>query len=230
MRFILLVAAVFTCRSALAQPRVPADCGEWPSKAAWEWTDEERLERRFDQACVEARRSVAGQDDRRDGYCRSSGDVNDFVFGTDTPELFLSWELYDSLLRKVFVSDEKFADLQKQIFRDRAAATDLPLPDRFWERLERVSGDYLALLRAQHAAAAKLEHASPGERRSVLGDIERSQAANCAARHAALDAAQAEFGSMFNQLLYIAVPPGVCSSGRGDRASLSWVSRGCDAR
>jgi hypothetical protein len=57
------------------------DCGVWPTRAAWLWTDDERLDLRFDQQCLEARRAQAAQQDRPDGSCRSSGRITDFVFG-----------------------------------------------------------------------------------------------------------------------------------------------------
>lgn len=210
---------------------MPVECGDWPQKPAWEWTDRERLDRRFDQNCLAARRLRAGEHTRRDGSCQSSGNITDFVFGTDTPELFLPWQLYDTLLRRVFVAGENFARLQRRIIEDRATSQDLALPDTFWERLALASGDYLALLREQRGMASNLDTASPAERRTFVTEIEKSQRSNCASRQLALSRVRAEFGEgVFNQFLYVAVAPELCSVGHSDRAMFEWVSLGCEGR
>ena len=224
----LLAAILSASLTATAQPAIPVECGEWPQKPAWEWTEEERLERRCDERCLAARRMVAGQEGRRNGSCRSSGEIDDFVFGTDTPELFFPWQLYDALLSRIFVAERNFAMLQRRVFEDRVKENALDVPRQLWERLETASGEYLLLLRKQREMASHLDTAPSAEQRGLVVDIEESQRANCAARHAGLARARAEFGERdFDRLLYVAVAPGLCSSGKTDRSMLRWAGRGC---
>ena len=216
--------------AATAHAGVPPECGDWPQKPAWEWTDQERLERRADKRCVAARRALAEDRTRRDGSCRMSGNVTDFIYGTDTPELFLPTQLFDGLLHRVFVGEPDFAALQRPIFEEHIRA-QLPLPENFWKRVETIAADYLALLREQRAMASKLDGASPGERRKLLVEFQSSQRANCAARHRALTHLRSEFEEInFDRVLYIAVAPGLCSGGDDDLKVMEWVARGCSGR
>ena len=217
--------------AATAQASVPPECGDWPQKPAWEWTDEERLDRRSDERCTAARRALAAQTTRADGWTRTSGNITDFVYGTDTPELFLPWELLDSLLFRAFVANPKFIAVQRPIFEDRMRAHQLALPQNFWERVETAGAGYRLLLREQRAMASKLDGASPGERRKLLAEIETSQRANCAARHRALTELRAEFGAQnFDRFLYLVVAHGLSSSGDFNRRNSEWISRGCSGR
>jgi hypothetical protein len=219
--------AVVLLGSAVFAGTVPADCGVWPAKPAWEWSDEERLGLRFDELCVAARRAVASRDDRPEGACRASGAINDFVFGTDTPELFLPWQLYDTLLG-TYLAEPKFAEIRRELFADRARAAGVDLPPDFWRRVEMASGDYLSSLRAQNEVRSKVNIASPAEQRALITEIESSQRSNCVNRASALARVRAEFpANTFDKLLYIAVAPGLCSSGNSDRNIFRWVGRGC---
>jgi len=228
MRLFIPAFILMTMTSPLASAAVPAECGEWPSKEPWQWTDEERLSHRFDEQCLQARRTQAAQDSRRDGFCRSSGKVSDFIFGTDTPELFLPWQLFDTLLQRMFVAEPKFVNAQLQIFEQRARAANVPVAEHFWDRVEHASVEYIGLLRDQHGMAAKFDGASAAERRALQTEIARSQRANCAARQAALERVREEFEAhTFDRFLYVAVAPGLCSSGDSERKMLSWIGRGC---
>jgi hypothetical protein len=207
---------------------VPDACGPWPTKPPWQWTNEERIDRRFDERCLAARRLEAANDKRRDGSCRSSGTITDFVFGTDTPELFLPWELFDTLLRKETLAAPNFADGQRLIFEQRVRAANLAMPDGFWKKTEGSAADYIHALRDQQMMSTKLDAGSSADRRKRIADISASQRANCALRTAALERARAAFDpGAFDRLLYVAVAPGLCSSGSGERDMKSWVSRGC---
>lgn len=227
----LLASILLAATTSAAGTNAPGECGDWPRKPAWEWTDQERLERRFDDQCMAARRLQAGHRSRPDGSCHSSGAVSDFVFGTDTPELFMPWQLFDTLLRNAIVAESKFAAMQRRRFEDRANAQELPLPGRFWERLEVATGEYVALLREQREMASRLDGASPAERRVLVGRVQELQRPNCAVRQLALSRVRAEFtASTFDQFLYSSVAPGICSSGDSALDMLEWVGRGCPGR
>lgn len=211
-----------------ASASLPAECQPWPSVAPWQWSDAQRIEKRFDEACLAARRVQAANRERKDGSCTASGTITDFVFGTDTPELFLPWELFDTLLRKHMPPESTFAESQQRIFEQHLRSANITLPQNFWQTIESSAAEYIKTLRQQQQMASGLNAASPAERRKLVTDISDSQRANCALRAAALDRIRAAFApSVFDQLLYVGVAPGICSSGSGDRGMKTWVSRGC---
>lgn len=224
----ILILLILLGTASMAVAGVPDECGPWPPKPPWQWTDEERLDRRFDARCLSARRLEAANEKRPDGSCRSSGIITDFVFGTDTPELFLPWELFDTLLRKEILAEPNFAEGQRMIFEQHVRAANLTLPNGFWKKVERSAAEYIKVLQDQQMMSTKLDAGSSADRRKLIKDISASQRANCALRAAALDRTRAAFDpDVLERLLYVAVAPGLCSSGSGERDMKSWVSRGC---
>jgi len=110
---------------------VPPQCEQWPAKPAWQWTLEERLTHRFDRDCLAARRAQAADS------CRARGRITDFVYGADTPELFLPAQLFDQFLRSAFLSKHP------EPFIHRAIDADFALPSTFFATVEANAGDYL---------------------------------------------------------------------------------------
>ncbi|HSE63452.1 MAG TPA: hypothetical protein VLG15_07540 [Thermoanaerobaculia bacterium] len=213
---------------AAAQTRdLPRECSGWPEKPAWEWTLDERIRHRLDADCRQARRELAAQDRKERGYLRTSGDPADFVYGTDTPELFLPSELYATLISNVNAGESRFSEAMRSYYERRASSLDLP--GAFWKLVEEAAGDYLSGLQEERRLAAVLNGAGTNERLAILAEIADIQKPQCAQRIDALERTRRAFppGS-FDRFLYVAVAPGIGSSAQlVTTGSLRWREEGC---
>jgi hypothetical protein len=195
---------------APAQERSPAA----PKKPAWQWTVDERLAKRFDPAQMKAR---AAEHDAEQKALEELNRVNgsDPLFsippdaaptmtidGRKTPELFLTEELFTTLLGRAFPpGGEHMQQLRGPIER-RAAA--LGFGRDLWPRLEKVA----APLRKLEA-----EQKQPGDSPSTPVNIYKMDAQSvrfCRVRAQVIAAAKKEFGEeAFLRLLYEALAPEV---------------------
>lgn len=226
--FVLLAVATTLAPGRTGASPLPAECADWPQKPAWEWTLDERIRHRLDQRCLRARRELAAEDRKDRGYFRTSGDPTDFVYGSDTPELFLPSQLYNWLIRAVFVADERFADFQRS--RYERLAFGLGLPESFWPVVEDAAGDHLSQLRAEQALADGLGKAGADERAAILADIADVQKGQCLERVEALERTRRALPTgLFDRFLYVAVPNGIGSSSKSPVTPemLRWRERGC---
>jgi hypothetical protein len=209
----------------LLRAGVPIECGEWPEKPPWQWTLDERLDRRFDGPCLAARRARAADDARTDGSCRGSG-VSEFVFGTDTPELFLPHELFTSIIN--MASSGEAQEHFRETFMERAKENGIELPADFWKTLREAAAEYVAIEEKHTAMVSQFGKATPAEQRAISVAISEAQNANCAARQRALEGARAVFGGdLFDRILYTVVAHGLCMSGDGDAGTAAWIAGGC---
>ena len=206
---------------------LPPECSGWPEKPAWGWTLEERIRHRLDPDCRRARQELAARDRKERGFFRTSGDPADFVYGSDTPELFLPSELYAALISNVYAGQGRFSESMRSEYERRASSLDLPVA--FWKLVEEAAGAYLSGLRTERRLAAGLDGAGPNERLAILADIADVQKPQCAERIDALERTRRALppGS-FDRFLYVAVAPGIGSSAQVVTSeSLRWRGGGC---
>jgi hypothetical protein len=224
---IILSLSALVARAAAETRNLPPECSGWPERPAWEWTLEERIRHRLDPDCTRARREIAAQDRKDRGSYRTSGDSADFVYGSDTPELFLPSKLYATLISNVFASGGGFSDSMRLEYGRRSSG--LGLPDAFWKIVEEAAGEYLSGLRAERRLAAGLNEAGTNERLAILAEISDIQKPQCVDRVEALERTRLALppGS-FDRFLYVAVAPGVGSSSQlAKPESLRWREEGC---
>jgi hypothetical protein len=129
--------------------------GVTPGKPAWKWTVAERLARRFDPEAMKAR--AAEQDKTRAWFKHVPADDSDPFFSTKdkgteppqrisiegrkTPELFLTWELFTSLLSRAFPPGGEHAEQLTRPIEEWAAA--LGFGRDLWPRLAKVAAPLL---------------------------------------------------------------------------------------
>src|SRR5215203_6795682 len=219
-----------TSKAGEVQPR--------PGKGAWQWTTEERLARRFDPEAMKAR--AADQEKAQAWFKRIPVDDSEPLFsvpeksaespqrmlidGRQTPELFLPWELFTSLLADAFPPGAEHAELLRRPIEERAAA--LGFGRDLWPRLAKVAAPLLKLETDQ-------ERLGPSPSIPTNGyELDARSLHFCRARAQAIAAAKAEFGEdPFLRLLYEALAPQVqfdyfgVDSGLADH--LRFLERGC---
>jgi hypothetical protein len=181
-----------------------------PPKPAWKWSVDERLAARFDPEAMaareaerqaketELRKSWADPLSEEKARTTEAPSVQEVIYGSKTPELFLPVELFGMLLESGFLPKEGGEHLQQSRgwIEERAAA--LGFGRDFWDRLEETATPYLKLLRKEDRQHPVIQAEDYGEDRTRL----------CRARAHALEAAQTEFGEeSFLHLLYEAVAP-----------------------
>lgn len=198
-----------------------------PAPAAWQLTDEERLDRRFDPRSIRARveRAVAEGLTPADVLAGSRESV---IIGEHTPELFLPFELFSSLIRDGFDSDESRRNAYRQRFAEIIAE---PNPEEFWLALEQAARPYVENIREEMRLAGLLNAATSAEDRApVLAEIEIVQKPQCGLRHDALVAVTDRLGrETLYRVLYEGIATGMAmrSGGPESRERLSFVARGC---
>lgn len=203
-----------------------------PGKAAWRWTTEERIARRFDPKAMKARvAEVRAEQHARqklfpkiDDELFVAGDegsrsVMDTLDGSKHPELFFPNELFSHLLNDAFPPDREYQSESRLPLKERAAA--LGFGRDLWPRLEK-------------AAAPLLKLEAERARRRVEPGGEDEAIRLCRVRAQALAAAKSEFGEeAFLRLLYEAVAPGMAREviGRGlvveDVDRMRYIAGGC---
>lgn len=164
------------------------------SKAAWDWTVDERLAARFDPAKIRERDEAyvakysAAHPELRSEHDTAHTGLRYRIDGTRNPELFLPHELFDHLLRGVASEERMRSNVRWESAAGlRGAGFD---PDLFWPALESLSASYIPWI---------------GKR----GGLSRHDAyERCHARYVALEAARQRFGAtQFDRMLYTVVAP-----------------------
>ncbi len=152
------------------------------------------------------RRALVG---RATGTPKVAAEDGDFVvlLGSEHPDLFFRWELFQRLMLSGFGPLEQRAPFRRDV-ESRASSAGLAAPD--WEKLERAAKPWLASVAAQRRAAAGLDALDPGAREERLAAIRSMQANDCSMRAQALAAAErALTRPSLDRLLFEAVAPGV---------------------
>jgi hypothetical protein len=211
MLLLLTSTAAYTTReSDPARPRGPEARTAEPSpgKAAWRWTLEERIARRFDPEAMKARVAEERAEQRArqklfpktkngpfSAGVEDNGSVMDTLNGGKHPELFFPDELFAHLLNDAFRPDDEYQSGSRLPVEERAAA--LGFGRDLWPRLEKTAAPLLKL-----EAERARRRAGPGDKDEVIR--------LCRVRAQALAAAKSEFGEeAFLRLLYEAVAPGM---------------------
>lgn len=206
-----VVPLVLVGRPAAAQG---ADVGNGgPPKPPWKWSLDERLAARFDpkaMATREAERKAKETEllkrwanpvlQEKTRTTEPSSSVQEIIYGSKTPELFLPVELLGTLLERGFPLHEEKERLQqfRPWIEERAAA--LGFGRDFWPRLEESATSYLKLLHEKDRQQPVVQTQDDGQYKTNL----------CRARAQVLEAAEAEFGEEpFLRLLYEAVAPSI---------------------
>jgi hypothetical protein len=174
----------------------------------WEWSDEERVTARM--ALLNSHKS----DTKGHGHMGVDGATN--------PELFLPYELFDSLV----IPLDKATDEERQRSKGYRSAAIRPYVEdeaAFWMKLERIVQPYLV---AMH----RLAEAQKSEVYGKSTERPPESLANCRARYGALQEARETIPN-FDRLLYQAIAPGVSVSQsyttRSEGEQLLSISRGC---
>jgi len=224
-RLALLLVLAATAAGGETGPRIlPPECAGWPQKPAWEWTLEERVRHRLDPDCLTARRALAARD-RGQGSV-ASGNSEDFVFGTDTPELLLPTDLYGHLLSTAFSRNEGLARPYRARYERRAA--ELQLPVDFWQLVEEAGGEYLSRVREERALMEEFASSDPARREAHAARTTEIRSTQCSDRARALARTRkALSGSLFDRFLYVAVAPGLTVSRSPASPEMLFRSEGC---
>jgi hypothetical protein len=195
-------------------------------KPAWQWTDRERLEARFDPVKVERRNRAVAESQGTDP-ATFSGRVE--IDGDLHPELFLPVELFGMLQGEAFSIDPE----AREGFREaiEKSLRTIRLPEGFWDDLEDVAADFFGPRQQQVRLAQKMPGASQEQREKILQEIRGLQAGECQRRQKALLAAFGRFSRYwFLRLLYEGVAPGVSmdsSTSEDQTEHLLWIQGGC---
>jgi hypothetical protein len=184
--------SLFAAQRVDPEPREPA------RKRAWEWTLEERLAQRLDPADIRERETVYREKYREQLKASSvrlhaersnrEGAIEYGIDGARNPELFLSHELFDSLLTG-FTRDDSLRVKQRAFMQPKIRRFGFTDDELFWAQLTSVVGEY-----------ASLKYAPSSTRPSRI-EV-------CRARHRALEAARQVFGrERFEEFLYMVIAP-----------------------
>jgi hypothetical protein len=186
------------------------------AKPAWDWTDEERLAKRFDRTAQKLRVDTAIARRRGDSTpgraIRSEAAQNDsrpddVIQGSSDPELLMPSEIYTTFIRVAYAYEDETA---REFRRDASSkALELGLPEDFLLTVERESEPFLRLQRRQVELQSRTDNGGVYEE-SIPLEIKSLQSALCPARAAAIRRLRQIFGVReFNRFLYSAVAPGV---------------------
>jgi hypothetical protein len=189
-------------------------------KAAWRWSQEERIAKRFDPAEIAAR-----QVRRLDGSS-SSGPSGLFVVdGSVEPELFLPWELLDMFFTRVGSNPEQFRQTRDSY--SSAIAKRGWDAGAFWRDMADIRASY-DVARTTQAALFPGSSETVEEKRSRERQRESADLQICRARADALSTALARYRD-FDRFLYEEVAPTLVmrSSTPTDAMTLRWIAGGC---
>jgi hypothetical protein len=218
-RSVALLIAILTATAFPADGEVRE--GKADRKAAWDWTIEERLAKRFDPVAMRTREAeyqkVQPTAATSKGYATANGreraSISYSIDGRYHPELFLSHELFDTLITG-FTPDLELRAKQRDFLREDLLKHGFD-QELFWVQLESVGGEYARLHYDQTKATTK----------GV--DIER-----CRSRFRALEAARFLFGRQrLDRFLYEALAPktsfSVTTAGIDQASRLRQAEEGC---
>ena len=191
-RSVALVGILGTCVTALP-------VGAEPSPNAG-WARTSTAERIAGRRALATARSAGGGDETR----VSAPQIP--LRGSERPELFFRWELFQRLLDSGFADDVWARAAFRDAAGERARLAGLPPPD--WNTIEMIAAPLLESLAAQRRAARFLTRDDPAAFAAQLAELEQLQADDCALRAEALRGLVRELGGEHaDRLLYEVVAP-----------------------
>ncbi|HEX7150029.1 MAG TPA: hypothetical protein VF618_00980 [Thermoanaerobaculia bacterium] len=175
------------------------------SQPAWKLSDEERLARRFDPQSMKERRAKEATEPF--GFKRETDaakdDTTNVIVGARNPELLMPWELFNHLMNTTNLPEEDHRDGWRRIYEERATALEIPAD--FWQRLDRVTESYRALIASRWEAEALLNNDDRGDDSAAIARLQDIEKASCSERARALERARLELGrEWFDRFLYTA--------------------------
>lgn len=196
----------------------PLMAAQPPTKAPWQWTIEERLAARCDDAArnrriaeFEAKRAAK----RAEMAGRSRQPLGDFgasrpadsIHGSDHPELLMPFEIVNVFTQAAFGADDETARVIRKDAAKKARA--LGLPETFVDDFERAAHTFIA---EQREELRLLEHAyagTDGDRARTEARLQELRTLECRSRAEAIRHLQKAFGKKFERFLYSAIAPSV---------------------
>jgi hypothetical protein len=201
-----LVLSVFALvASALSAASPTKDTAA--AKAAWQWTDEERIAVRLDpQRGRPAPPTAAPDSAAATATSRPKVALSYSIDGRTNPELFLPYELFDSIAGGLS-PNPNIRQKTREFYREDLIAAGYD-ENEFWAALETAASPYLTLKRR-----AYLDHERDVAAAKKRGDthtpsMRGNDESLCRARIDGLNAARQHFGrETFDKFLYNVVAP-----------------------
>lgn len=194
-----------------------------PPKAAWEWTNEERIAARKDPLLRIQRREEAFAAGDLQRY-----DKSDILVGRRNPELFLPTDLILYLKAAYAHNSDTMTNA-----RSRWASATQRFGEKFWARLYESGRPYFdAEGRHLQLQLQYQDENDAAERQRISMEISQVSNSLCPLRVEALRAAREAFGrDVFDRFLYEVVAPAArsrgSSSGPDGPFSDLWQEEGC---
>jgi len=198
-----------------------------PAKAPWQWTDEERVSSRVDAASA-ARRVNEVRAQTEAGRIHSDSQNTprpfDIIAGARHPELFLPYEVFQSLLDGALRVDDATAAGTRESLDPFVHS--LGLPADFWQTVRGQSAPFLSALQAELDVRGLMFRgdAKAGQRLTALHER------TCRTRAEALERLRRTFGrETFDRFLYEAFAPNMGSTWLSvpDAETLRREAEGC---
>jgi hypothetical protein len=231
--FLTLLASASLFAGELGPREVPrlAD-----SKPPWEWTLSERLKNRLDASEIRRRAEVhlaELSEGSSEGRLQQNTRPKDFFYidGSRNPELFLSYELMNALLRGVS-SDLEVREAMRKGYRKRIEQFGWNAID-FWATIDEITGGYADLIDEESKLQIRLsEPQTPSQHDGLLAEQAALQRSICQRRTAILRSARAAFNAgEFDRFLYTAIAPHLSVSSDvpqgSEAAKLQRLEEGC---
>jgi hypothetical protein len=192
-------------------------------RAAWEWSDEERIQLRIEEGHRQDRESTDGS--------IPVGKHHYVIDGSKHPELFTPDELFSSLIGSLHLANENERQTSMALRTEdlQAEGFDVAL---FWLELRAIVVDYFLQLDRialdREALAKSPDHDREGQEQVLRSD----RMAACRARFVALQDARRVFGKeRFDRFLYVRVASKLSSGQDGSFADeaegMRFIARGC---
>lgn len=234
---VALAARAATPEQDGASPRPSAKA----ERAAWQWSDEERLKVRFDPVSIRERSSreatepygvqppnvVRGTSKTTQSVDATAGNL---IVGRRNPELLMPFELFNLLIEQGFTGDAAArAEFRKSV-APQIEATAIA-PDTFWSAVERAAAPFIRNQQQERELLAQLNEAKTDEARTAIRQqLKNLQQPQCQQRAAALEAVTKRLGrSVVYRVLYEGIAPSlnVTSVEPDTPARLQFVAGGC---
>src|SRR5438105_12974208 len=200
MKHLLALLAAAWAASAMTAP---------PSKPIWQWTTDERLAARFDEA-ARIRRVAAFEAQRAISHARAVALPRrpaDSIHGSEHPELLMPFEIFTSFTEAAYGADD---DVARHVQRDATVqASKLGLPPEFLPTLRKQARAFIAMQREERTLKQQIFTGGMTDPQSGMARLRELQKSECASRATAMRNLRARFGASFDRFLYSAIAPGV---------------------
>jgi hypothetical protein len=229
--FFLTAASLFAAEQAPPEGSRPGG-----TKPVWQWTLSERLKSRLDVDEIRRRAEVhladfpEGSDK---GHIQPNASPRDFFYidGSRNPELFLTYELMNALLRGVS-SDVETREATRRGYRRRIEQFGWNASE-FWATIDKITAGYAAVIDAESSVQIQLsEPETPSRHERLLAEQAALRRSICQQRAAILRLARAAFDAgEFDRFLYTEIAPYLSVSSdipqASESAKLQRLEEGC---